>query len=202
MTNQESTLSKSIYQNMLLKDSDELLAIWIKNDRFEWSDEAFSVVHDILLERLGNVPPQNTGKPPKRKRNKEPKERPKMPSPVILIFLPAVIVLLMIALIPIIDPGPDDQWFTVLFFVSMTLFFFTPGFYFGWKSLFQSEQVKQRISDNLPRMKKSWGIVYRIYTFFLPDRVVPIYFLIVMMYMSVMLIYGGVRMILFLLEVL
>jgi hypothetical protein len=74
MTNQESTLSKSIYQNMQLKDSDELLGIWIKNDRSEWSDEAFLVIHNILLERLGSVPQQGT-KYPKRKRGRKVKEK-------------------------------------------------------------------------------------------------------------------------------
>ena len=63
MTNQKSSLSKSIYQNMQLKDSDELLGIWTKNDRSEWSDEAFLVIHDILLERLGSVPHQSSKSP-------------------------------------------------------------------------------------------------------------------------------------------
>jgi hypothetical protein len=41
------------------KDSDELLDIWQENDRVEWSDTAFDVIKEILIERLGEVPPQN-----------------------------------------------------------------------------------------------------------------------------------------------
>ncbi len=70
INNQESTLSNSIRQNMQLKDSDELLAIWVKNDRLEWSDEAFSIIHDILLERLGSVPAQKIYNPKSRQNQK------------------------------------------------------------------------------------------------------------------------------------
>ncbi len=193
INNQESELSKSIRRNMQLKDSDELLAIWIKNDRQEWSDETFSIVHEILLERLGNVPAQKVYNPKSRRNQKA-----KIPSVLILIFSPAILVLLLIILIPAINPGPSDQWFTVLFFASMALFFFLPGFYFGWKSWFQGEQVKQRVRANLPDMKKSF--LYGLYTYFLPDRLVPTYFLILARFISVVLIYGGVKMILLLIE--
>jgi len=202
MANQESSLSKSIYQNMQLKDSDELLKIWVKNDRLEWSDEAFSIIHDILLERLGNVPEQNADVP-RRRRNRKEKEKAKTPLSVLIIFSPAVVVLLLILLIPVINPQPDDKWFTVLMFVSLALFFFfAPGFYFGWKSLFESEQSKKKVAENIPNMKKRMGIFYRFYTYFLPDRFVPTYFLFAMRFMSVVLIYGGIRMIMFLMEVL
>jgi hypothetical protein len=53
---------------MKLKETDELLEIWSENDRLEWSDEAFDIIHGILLERLGDVPPQATIKSTKRPR--------------------------------------------------------------------------------------------------------------------------------------
>ena len=48
-----------IYENMNLKDTDELLDIWQANDRLEWSDAAFDVVKEILIKRLGELPPQD-----------------------------------------------------------------------------------------------------------------------------------------------
>jgi hypothetical protein len=201
MAHQESSLSKSIYQNMQLKDSDELQEIWIKNDRLEWSNEAFSIVHDILLERLGSVPEQNTDVP-QRKRNRKSKEKAKIPTSLIAIFSPAFVVLLLVLLIPVINPKPEDKWFSILMFVSMALFFFLPGFYIGWKSLTESEKTKIRIAKNLPNMKKRMGIFYHFYTYFLPDRFVPSYFLYLGRFTSIVLIYGGIRMMMFLIDVL
>ena len=185
---------------MQLKDSDELLKIWVKNDRLEWSDEAFSIVHDILLERLGSVPEQNTDNP-QRRRSRKVKVKAKIPLSVIIIFSPAVVALLLLLSIPVINPQPDDKWFTVLMFVSLALFFFMPGFYFGWKSLSESEQTKKRVAKNLPEMKKRMGIFYHFYTYFLPDRFIPIYFLYFARFISIVLIYGGIRMIMFLIDV-
>jgi len=200
MANQESSLSKSIYQNMQLKDSDELLKIWVQNDRNEWSNEAFSIVHDILLERLGSVPEQNPDSP-QRKRSRKVRAKAKIPPSVIIIFSPAVVVLLLILSISVINPQPDDKWFSVLMFVSLALFFFMPGFYFGWKSLVEGEQIKKRVAKQLPDMKKRMGIFYHFYTYFLPDRFVPIYFLYLARFSSIVFIYGGVRMIMFLIDV-
>lgn len=36
-----------------------MLNIWQTNDRVEWSDIAFEVIQELLLDRLGEVPPQN-----------------------------------------------------------------------------------------------------------------------------------------------
>lgn len=197
MTNQESNLSKSIYQNMQLKDSDELIKIWIKNDRSEWSDEAFLIIYDILLKRLGSVP-QQSSENPKRRRNRKIKEKNKLPLSIIIIFLPGVIVLVLIGLIPLIDPGPNDKWFTFLMLMSLSLFFFIPGIYFGWKSFFQSEELKKSAVNNLPNTKRLAGVFYYIYTYFLPDRFVPIYILYSTRFMSILLIYGGIKMIMLL----
>jgi len=42
-----------------LKETDELIEIWKKNDRVEWSETAFDVAKEILEQRLGDLPPQN-----------------------------------------------------------------------------------------------------------------------------------------------
>lgn len=55
MSNQ---LHEQIYQNMNLKETDELLAIWQTNNRAEWTDEAMAIVKDILLERGVEIPNQ------------------------------------------------------------------------------------------------------------------------------------------------
>jgi hypothetical protein len=52
-------LRGQIYENMNLKETDELLDIWETNDQVEWSDEAFAVVEEILKARIGNLPAQN-----------------------------------------------------------------------------------------------------------------------------------------------
>ena len=196
---QESTLSRSIRSNMQLKGSDELLAIWKKNDRLEWSDEAFAAIHDILLERLGNVPPQNEHVS-RRRHNKKVAQSSKIPLSVIVIFSPAVLVFLLILLMPVLNPEPEDIWFTVLMFTSLALFFFLPGFYFGWWSFFQSKEILKRAAENAPKLKKASPIFYRLYTYFLPDRFVPYYSLVMIGFMSIICIYGGIRMIMFLID--
>jgi hypothetical protein len=52
-------LYRQIFNNLNLKETEELVDIWITNDRFEWSDLAFEAVKAILAERLETVPPQN-----------------------------------------------------------------------------------------------------------------------------------------------
>ena len=51
-------LRNPIFESFSLKETDELVAIWQANDRGEWSDLAFEVLHDILQERLGELPAQ------------------------------------------------------------------------------------------------------------------------------------------------
>lgn len=52
-------LYKQIFNNLNLKETEELVEIWITNDRVEWSDLAFEAVKAILAERLETVPTQN-----------------------------------------------------------------------------------------------------------------------------------------------
>lgn len=51
-------LREQIVQNMEAKTTDELLQIWQRNDTQAWTSQAFQVIHDILQDRLGVVPPQ------------------------------------------------------------------------------------------------------------------------------------------------
>ena len=50
---------RQIYENLNLKETDELVSIWQKNDHVEWSDDAFNSIREILQIRLGELPPQN-----------------------------------------------------------------------------------------------------------------------------------------------
>jgi|GEM_PF-1139037 len=52
--------SDAIRTNLEPKNSDELLHIWNKNDRNEWSPEAFEVIVSILRERGVSFEPQPT----------------------------------------------------------------------------------------------------------------------------------------------
>lgn len=53
-------LRAEIRNRMNLKETDELLEIWQNNHRFEWSDDAFDVIKEVLKERGVKVPEQNT----------------------------------------------------------------------------------------------------------------------------------------------
>ena len=55
---QGNWLRQQIYNRMQEKETEELLDIWKRSDRDEWSDDAFEIIHNILLERLGSVPEQ------------------------------------------------------------------------------------------------------------------------------------------------
>lgn len=54
-----NSLHQQIYNNFNLKETDELVEIWQKNDRVEWAEDTFNVIREILQERLGELPPQN-----------------------------------------------------------------------------------------------------------------------------------------------
>ena len=47
-----------IYNTLNLKETDELVEIWQKNDHKQWSETAFGVVKELLQNRLGQLPPQ------------------------------------------------------------------------------------------------------------------------------------------------
>jgi len=54
-----SDFRRQIHENLNLKETDELLAIWRTNDHVEWSDEAFQAAREILEERKAGIPKQD-----------------------------------------------------------------------------------------------------------------------------------------------
>jgi hypothetical protein len=194
--NQKSELSKSIYINLQSMNNDELLAIWDKNDRLEWTDETFLLIHEILIERLGSVPDQNTFNP-KRKRKKIASEKGKTFINLQIMWLSAIPTLVLTLLIPIIKPSSSDLWFPKIYLISITIFALVPGLKIGWESWVNGNQYQQRIRDNLPLTKKAFGGFYGFVTYFLPDRFVPVLYLFLGRLMSFVLIIGGISILIF-----
>jgi hypothetical protein len=56
-------MSEELYEqiriNFRQKDIYELLDIWRSNNRTIWSDTAFEILHEVLKERIREIPPQN-----------------------------------------------------------------------------------------------------------------------------------------------
>jgi len=55
----DNELRAQIYNRMNQKETDELTDIWQTHDAEEWTETAFDVVKEILLSRLGELPPQD-----------------------------------------------------------------------------------------------------------------------------------------------
>lgn len=53
------TLRAQIYNNLIIKSTEELLEIWQSGDTSVWTEDAFEIVKEILVKRLGYVPPQS-----------------------------------------------------------------------------------------------------------------------------------------------
>lgn len=53
------TLREQIRNRLELRDIYELLEIWKTNNRVEWSETTFEVLHEILKEKLKEIPPQD-----------------------------------------------------------------------------------------------------------------------------------------------
>lgn len=51
------SLRKQIYNNLNLRDTEDLLEIWQVHDAGAWQPEVFAIVAEILTERLGYPPP-------------------------------------------------------------------------------------------------------------------------------------------------
>lgn len=52
-------LHKQVYNNLNLKETDDLLEIWQANNRAEWSDTAFEVIKEVLTKRGLDIPEQD-----------------------------------------------------------------------------------------------------------------------------------------------
>ncbi|MBI4794658.1 MAG: hypothetical protein HY790_02260 [Deltaproteobacteria bacterium] len=54
----EKNLSKRIRKNMESMETDQLLKILSENDRDSYSDDAFRIIREVLIERKVDLPPQ------------------------------------------------------------------------------------------------------------------------------------------------
>jgi len=52
-------LRSQIFNNLNLKETEELLDIWTSNDHVAWSDMTFDVIKELLEQRLEEIPPQD-----------------------------------------------------------------------------------------------------------------------------------------------
>ncbi len=52
-------LRSEIYNNLNLRETEDLAQIWQDNNRYEWTDETIQIVGEILQERLGELPSQD-----------------------------------------------------------------------------------------------------------------------------------------------
>jgi hypothetical protein len=201
MTNhQESELSKSIYQAMQLKDTDELLAIWVKNDRSEWTDETFSIVHDLLFKRLGSIPQQNPRRP-RRKPHEKAKAKFRIPSIFFLYGVPAVLFFLFLWLAAVNNPLSDDTLFGGLSGLSFALMLILPGVSLGHQYWFQGERTRRKVEETtIPKMKETFGVFYRLFSMFLPDRFFAAYLFYSGKFMSIAMIIFGIGAIVFLID--
>lgn len=50
--------SQVIFLKIREKSTEELISIWVENNRKKWSQEEFNAIQSVLSERLGNLPPQ------------------------------------------------------------------------------------------------------------------------------------------------
>jgi tetratricopeptide (TPR) repeat protein len=55
----EKSLQQQIYESMDLKTTQELLEIWVANDRNAWTETAFATIKDILQNRNVEIPEQH-----------------------------------------------------------------------------------------------------------------------------------------------
>ncbi len=52
----DDRLRAQIYNNLNLRETDDLLEIWQTRDIEEWNEDTFDIIEEILLARLGSVP--------------------------------------------------------------------------------------------------------------------------------------------------
>ncbi len=52
-----------MYNELSLRETEDLLEIWWANDHEEWTDTAFEVIKEILIQRLGEIPPKEESNP-------------------------------------------------------------------------------------------------------------------------------------------
>jgi Tfp pilus assembly protein PilF len=55
----KNDIRTQIKNNMMLKETEELLKIWQTGDTDEWEEETFEIIKEILIQRLGYPPPES-----------------------------------------------------------------------------------------------------------------------------------------------
>jgi hypothetical protein len=118
---QDESFKQEIVANLRMKETDELLKIWQDNNRQEWSEEAFTAIHDILQERLGSVPEQEEILEEDTYHNRE-----KLFSIAFWsksISWVVMVLGLLLAIIPIIKSGFSLLLFTGTLILSFVVFF-------------------------------------------------------------------------------
>jgi hypothetical protein len=63
-----------IYNNLNLRETDDLIEIWHQNDLTEWTDVALDVVREILQNRLGELPTEEDFEEVEPEAEEEPSE--------------------------------------------------------------------------------------------------------------------------------
>jgi hypothetical protein len=58
--NEMNSYSAQVRRSLSEKETEELVAIWLEDDRNEWTTEAFQAIESILIERLGALPDRNS----------------------------------------------------------------------------------------------------------------------------------------------
>jgi hypothetical protein len=53
------SIRQHVYADLSKKNTEELVAIWRKNDRVEWTGLLFDVIRELLIERGADIPDQN-----------------------------------------------------------------------------------------------------------------------------------------------
>jgi hypothetical protein len=51
-------LKESIFNSMNLRETTDLVEIWYEHDRSQWTEPAFRAIEQILISRLGEIPPK------------------------------------------------------------------------------------------------------------------------------------------------
>ncbi len=57
---EKAALRKQVFEQMNFKETDELLEIWRNSNRKKWTEVALDVVKEILIDKLGEIPPEQT----------------------------------------------------------------------------------------------------------------------------------------------
>ena len=190
-------LADAIYQNMRLKETRELLSIWVRNDRSAWTDETFEIIQDLLIERLGSVPPQG-----KVRGRRKPKKKPKSlallpikkPASLSLLNLAIILALLAPILWMMLKSVLNDRWIIGLLWFLLDIFLLLYGINLFWLVWFHTEKFEKNVEILVSWYAERSALeifFFRLGTFFMPDHAQPALHVILAMAGSVIAILIG-----------